>query len=85
MAAACSAGKFTARFGLFALLQFVREQFSEFFRRNLATCLDINNVRRKTAELVPRHHVLRGIRHTIPACRPDKTSRATKPKLTRWP
>jgi len=47
--------------------------------------LDINHVRRKTAELIPSDNVVRRSRVIFFASEPYKTSPATKPKLTRSP
>ena len=59
MVAAAFPRKFAARLGLFAPRQFFGEHFGKLFRRDRAAVLDVNHVRRKTAELIPRDHVVR--------------------------
>ena len=58
--------QFAARLGLLAPFQFVREHFRELFRRHLAAKLDVNYVRRKTPQLIPRHHIVRRVGNDLP-------------------
>src|SRR6185295_7219436 len=58
-------GEFAARVGGFALGQFGGERFRELVGWDMTAFLDIKDVRRQAAELVPGDDVVRGMRNDL--------------------
>src|SRR6266567_4743872 len=67
-------GQFSARLRLFAAGKFLCQLFRKMLGRLPSATLDIDNVRRKTAELVPGDHVGRGAAGNFPGVKTGQNS-----------